>query len=418
LKHASIFLVLLVCSLVATAQKRSVSGVVTNGTTQKPSAGDEVILIKLGQGMEEEARTKADARGEFKFTLADNAGMHLIRVRHDNVNYHEIVAPNANRVHVTVYNAVAQAPGLKLTDESEVYEATASELQVVELFRINNSSSPGVTQPTFELYLPEGAQVRIAEAASQNENMPVNVTVVPQKDKNRYTVMHPLRPGVTQFQLAYTMPYTGKVTVHPKLLMPADHFYVVTVPGMQFASASGAAFETTSPWPVNPGITGVDVHAAANVTPAQNLSFEISGTGTLPRQQDAANQPQGQSQSQAQAQEDNRPGGGLGTPNEKPDPLHSSQWLFLAVLTLFLIAGAAYVYTAKTPGGAAAEKRPAGSDLTMQAMKEEIFQLEAERLQGRISAPDYDAAKAALDKTLQRAVQREKEREKAAVRNG
>jgi hypothetical protein len=335
-------------------------------------------------------------------------------VRHDNVNYHEIVPPNANRVHVTVYNAAAQATGVKLTDQSEVYEATASELQVVELFRISNSSSPAVTQPTFELYLPEGAQVRIAEAASQNENMPVNVTVVPQKEnKNRYTVMHPLRPGVTQFQLAYTMPYTGKITVSPKLSMPADHFYVVTVPGMQFAGASGASFQETSPWPVNPGITGINVHAAANLSPAHSFSFEISGTGTLPRDQAAANQPQGQSQ----AQEDNRPGGGLGTPNEKPDPLHSSQWLFLAVLTLFLLAGAAYVYTAKTPVGAAAEKRPAGSDLTMQAMKEEIFQLEAERLQGRISAPDYDAAKAALDKTLQRAVQRQKEREKAAVRN-
>src|SRR5262249_54825085 len=193
--------------------------------------------------------------------------------RHDNVNYHEIVPPNANRVRVTVYNAVAHAPELKLTDQSEVYEASASELQVVELFRISNSSSPAVTQPTFDLFLPEGAQIRIAEAATKNENMPIKVSVVPQNDKNRYTVMHPLRPGVTQFQLAYTMPYTGKVTVSPKLPMPADHFYVVTVPGMQFAGASGASFQETSPWPVNPSITGINVHAAANLSPAQSFSF-------------------------------------------------------------------------------------------------------------------------------------------------
>jgi hypothetical protein len=41
-------------------------------------------------------------------------------------------------------------------------------------------------------------------------------------------------------------------------------------------------------------------------------------------------------------------------------------------------------------------------------MKEEIFQLETDRLQGKISAKDYESAKAALDKTLQRAVQRQK----------
>jgi hypothetical protein len=41
-------------------------------------------------------------------------------------------------------------------------------------------------------------------------------------------------------------------------------------------------------------------------------------------------------------------------------------------------------------------------------MKEELFQLESERLQGKISKEEYDSAKAALDKTLQRAVQRQK----------
>ncbi len=411
MKHATILLGLLVCSVAVAAQNRAIRGVVTNGTSQRPSAGDDVVLLKLGQGMEEEARTKTDAHGEFKFNMADGNAMHLVRVRHDNVNYHEPVPPNVNRVQVTVYNSVAQVPGLRLLDQSEIYQATATELQVVELFRISNSSSPPVTQPTFEFYLPEGAKVRIAQAASQS-SMPVTVSVVPQKEKNRYAMMHPLRPGVTQLQLAYTMPYAGKVALRPRLAMPADQFYVVTVQGMQFAGSTGATFKAASSWPIDPSLTGIDVHAAADVSPAQELSFQLSGTGEFPQQQGAANQPQ----SQPQTQEDNRPGGGLGVPNEKPDPLHSSQWLFLAVLTLFLAAGATYVYTAKQPAAPALEKRPAGSQLVMEAMKEEIFQLEAERLQGRISAQEYDSAKAALDKTLQRAVQRQKRNERASGR--
>ena len=409
MKPARLFLLLLFCILTAAAQNRSIGGVVTNGTSQRPSAGDEVVLLKLGQGMEEEARTKTDAHGEFKFTLNDSSAMHLIRVRHDNVNYHEPLPPNVNRVHVTVYNAVAQVPGLKLMDQSEIYQASPTELQVVEVFRINNSSSPAVTQPSFDIFLPEGATVRMAQAASQSANMPVTVSVVPEKEKNKYALTHPLRPGVTQFQLAYTMPYSGKVIMQPKLTMPVDQLYVITVPGMKFDG--GSSFKSASSWPVDPKLTGIEVHAASGVSPAQQLSFEVSGTGEFPNQQNAAgSQPQGQ----PQMQEDNRPGGGLGVPNEKPDPLHSSQWLFLAVLTLFLAAGATYVYTAKPVASSATEKRPAGPELTMEAMKEEIFQLEAERLQGKISPPEYDSAKAALDKTLQRAVQRQKQNEKAA----
>lgn len=411
MKHA-IALTLLFCSLALAAQNRPISGEVTNGTSRRPSAGDDVVLLKLGQGMEEVARTRTDTHGEFKLTVPDDNAMYLIRVRHDNVNYHEPLPPNVNRVAVTVYNAVAQVPGLRLMDQSQIYQATASELQVIELFRISNTSSPAVTQPAFDFYLPEGATVKLAQAASGN-TMPVKVSVVPQKEKNKYSVMHPLRPGVTQLQLAYTIPYTGKISLQARLAMPADHFYVVTVQGMQFSSAGGASFQTANPWPIDPNLSGVDVHGTSDVSPAQTLSFQISGTGAFPQQAAAAGNQAQPAQPQAQTAEDDRPGGGLGVPNEKPDPLHSSQWLFLAVLTLFLAAGATYVYTAKLPVVTAGDS-PTGPQLVMEAMKEEIFQLEAERLQGKISPQEYGAAKAALDKTLQRAVQRQKRTENAA----
>ena len=47
------------------------------------------------------------------------------------------------------------------------------------------------------------------------------------------------------------------------------------------------------------------------------------------------------------------------------------------------------------------------STMLLEAMKEEVFQLESDRLQGKIKPEDYQTAKSALDKTLQRAVQRQ-----------
>jgi hypothetical protein len=45
--------------------------------------------------------------------------------------------------------------------------------------------------------------------------------------------------------------------------------------------------------------------------------------------------------------------------------------------------------------------------MLFEALKEELFQLEVEHKQGRISQEEYSKAKEALDQTLERAVKRE-----------
>jgi hypothetical protein len=50
------------------------------------------------------------------------------------------------------------------------------------------------------------------------------------------------------------------------------------------------------------------------------------------------------------------------------------------------------------------------SAMLLEGLKEEMFQLEIERQQGRISDADYQSAKSALDQTLQLALARAKGR--------
>jgi hypothetical protein len=387
-------------AIAAAAQPQTLTGVVTNGTTQKPAAGDDVILIKLGQGMEEQARTKTNARGEFKLSVTDPNVPHLIRVRHDNVNYHEPAMDTRKKLSITVYNAAAQVPGLKLMEQSEVYQAKANELQVIELFRVSNTATPALTQPTFEFYLPEGANVKMGQAMPAS-GMAVQSPAVPQKEKNKYAFLYPVRPGVTQYELVFTLPYTGKLAVEPKFAMAPEHFYVVTAQGINFKSGT---LQSMDKWPTDPTVTGINTHGADNVTAEKKVAYEISGTGLLPEQEPAAS---AESRGAPQPRPENRPGGGLGAPNQQPDPLHSSQWLFLGVLTLFLAAGATYVYSSNQPAEAGVPRK--GQDrpaVLLEAMKEELFELESDRLQGKVTAKEYESAKAALDKTLQRAMQR------------
>jgi hypothetical protein len=167
------------------------------------------------------------------------------------------------------------------------------------------------------------------------------------------------------------------------------------------------------------------VQVASDTTAGQKLAFKISGTGTLAEPGDDSQGPPtpvgGAQTSGAVAGRDSRPGGGLGPPIDAPDPLQKYRWYILGGFGVVLAAGALYIATRSKAAAIpdfgptdaevgippAPKPKPADrSALLLEALKEEIFQLEVEHKQGRISQQEYEKAKAALDQTLERAVKR------------
>ena len=426
---------LLFLSLAAAAQ--TLTGTVTNGTTKKPAAGDEVILINLSNGMDVAANTKADSSGKFSFTLKDGpGGPHLIRAVHQGVTYHQMAPPGTNSVEVNVYDVVKKLPDIQVTADVMRFQADNGTLQGVRLFAVNNVSTPPKTQMNdhnFEFYLPEGAKIEQAQAKAPN-GQPIAAEAAPQSEKNRYAVVFPLRPGETQIQVQYTMPYSGSLKFDPKPLYPAEHVVVVLPKTMQFEGANASQFQTMN----DPSQGDTTVQVAQQTQPGQSLTYTIKGTGTINEspQQVAA----GASQGQKQEGMSNRPGGGLGTPIDTPDPLQQYRWWILGGFAIVLGAGGWYVTkrqtaaaTASVSGGsapvptpqvrvaprAAAAAAPASpapqtasapatkSTMLLEALKEEMFQLELERRQGKVTPSEYQNAKAALDQTLDRALKRQ-----------
>ena len=107
-----------------TVQAQTLSGTVTNSTTNKPATGDEVILINLTNGMEVAATTKVDSTGKFSFTLKDSnpgGGPHLIRAVHQGVTYHQIAPPGTNSVDVKVYDVSKKVSALSLTGRRHAF---------------------------------------------------------------------------------------------------------------------------------------------------------------------------------------------------------------------------------------------------------------------------------------------------------
>ena len=117
---------------------------------------------------------------------------------------------------------------------------------------------------------------------------------------------------------------------------------------------------------------------------------------------------------------DNRPGGGLGAPIDSNDPLYDYRAVILGVFALVLVIGGFYVVgksnstrlaaattgvTVTVPLSAAPVAADRSSKL-LDVMKDELFHLELDRQQSKISQAEYEKAKAALDETIKLALSR------------
>lgn len=400
MKQVAITLVLLLCSLAAAAD--TLKGVIQNSTTNKPSVGDEVTLKKIGKGMEEVAKTKTNAKGEFSFTVPATQQPYIVWVQHQGVTYTQAGLPGGVPIAVRVFDAAANIKEITILDHAMAIQTSedGATLSGEEFYTVGNQSNPPRTltgQHTLEFYLPEGAS--ITESSVQTGKTQLKTAAVPTGEKNKFAFVFPIRPGQTQFHVLYTVPYTGKLEINPQSDLPTETLMVAAPDTIKFAATNSATFQTKT----NPQFKNVNFFIAKNLTPKQQVTFEISGKGEMPREPEQAAAPG----AGGRRGEPSGPGGGMGVPNERPDPLHSGQWLFLGVLSLFLAAGGVFVYTSNQNVAAGPAVPQDRSTLLMEAMKEEVFQLESDRLQGKINQQDYQTAKAALDKTLQRAVQRQ-----------
>jgi hypothetical protein len=406
----------------------TVTGTVTDKTNNKPAAGDDVVLIGFGQGMQEAGRTKTDAKGNFSIDIPDN-GMHLIRVDHQKATYFEPVPPGKTTIDVNVYDVAPKVEGVSTEADVMRIEAGPQGLRVIENFFVKNDSNPPRTQfsnAAYPFYLPADAKIE-ASAAMGPAGMPVSSSPMPQGDKGHYAFVFPVRPGETRFQLSYTLAYSGSYKFTPKLALPTSNLAIILPKSMTFDG--GATFQ---PADVD---AGAQTFLAKNVKPSQPISFTVSGEGVMPRDSQQQQQqgdgataggPEAGGAAGSPSAADTRPGIGLAAPIDTPDPLQKYKWWILSGLALVLVIAAAFFLRGKPAAGAPVAAvpdplvptplvavqvaAPIGANdaraSLLAALKDELFALETERLEGRLTEAEYFEAKSALEVVLRRALSR------------
>ncbi len=217
---------------------------------------------------------------------------------------------------------------------------------------MENESKPPRTQfskHSFEIYLPQGAQIDGAAAMGPG-GAPTASSPVPFGGKGHYAFIFPIQPGETRFQISYHLPYKGSFGFQPGVSLPTDNLAIMLPKSMAF---DGSGFQSIDADP------NMQTFLAKNAKPGAALAYTVSGTGTMPREEQNGQGDNAQAQGSAQgmpgasdqggqggqdqsAAQDDRPGGGLGLPINTPDPLQKYKWWILSGLALMLVIAAVF----------------------------------------------------------------------------
>jgi hypothetical protein len=415
------------------AHAGTIHGTVTNMTNNKPAVGDKVSLLSLSAALDEVGTAKTDAQGHFTLTTPTEAP-YLIKVEHDKGAYFKNVPPGTTQAEITVYDVATKVDGVSTEADVMRVEAENGQLKVTENYFVKNVSSPPRTQTsehTYEVVLPPDATLEGA-ATTGPSNMPLAATPDPVSPKGHYAFSFPIRPNEgesgTRFQLTYHLSYSGSYKFAPKLMQAADNVAIILPKSMKFEPGAGTSYQSITDDP------NAQTFLMRGVKPGQPLEFSVSGTGAFPRDAQAG----GPEQAGAAGGADNAapngpggaPGGGLGNPIATPDPIDKYKWWILGGLALVLAGAAAFLL--RKPAGAAVPL-PVGagaaltgepqiaayavpnsrannqskSQLLLEALKEELFAIESEKIAGKLSPEEYAEVKSALEIVLRRALSRQ-----------
>lgn len=386
----------------------TITGTVRNQTTGKPAAGDEVVLLRLGTGMQEEARTTTDGQGAFTLNVSSPSDQHLIQVSHAGVNYDQPVT-RPGPVEVIVYNTVARIAGLKGKIGIAQMESDGKILNVTEKYDIVNNSNPPVTQArpdNFEIVIPAGAVFDSVDVR-RGQGIWLKATPDPVKGQpGKFELNYPIRPGETLFMFTYHLPYKGATTLHLRVPYPIEKFGVMHPPSMTFKALRPNTFMSPGVMPGNLTLEAVVAVPTVGDVPA----FEISGVGSAPEhgtQAEGAPPPPPAASTAPPSNDHAAPANPSAPASTSPTSTQSSKETVLMIVGILVILGLGgfMLWRMKNgQSGGTIHAKPASGKPSLDALKEELFQLENDRVHGSISAEQYTASKQALTKSIERAM--------------
>jgi hypothetical protein len=409
---------LLLCALASSGFAGTVTGTVRNGTTGKPAAGVEMILIQLQGGMQPVANTKTDADGHYKFDHPGlGAGPMLIRAVYRGVNYHEPATPDKTTVDMQVFEPTDKPSAIAVTVHAIIAQPNGSDLLVTEEYSISNKTQPPLAyyraDGDFVFSLPEGAELGNVSAGATSSGMPVVQSPI-DKGSNQHAIAYAFRPGDSQVSLTYKLPYPGnQASLRLVSRYAVEHLGVFVPPSVR---VSGGGFSAAGE------AQGFNAYTHDSVAANTPLSVSVSGTAppSAPDNASAAGPSGNDSQNPSvNSRIETGTEAPVASVTTLPARLDSLKWILVGGFVALFLLGSIYVARqpqatasadatsagvteAAAPPAASRRSGPAKSSVTsasanldrevrgsLDELKDVLFRLELRREAGTISDADY-----------------------------
>jgi hypothetical protein len=314
----------------------TVTGLITNGTDNKPAAGIDVILIQLQNGMQPVANTKTDSAGRYSFdNAAIGAGPMLIRAIYKGVMFHQPLVPGTPTVDVMVYEPTTSPKALEVSVRLIVLQPNNDKLMIGEEYSIQNGTSPPSAyfkqDGDFQFMVPKDADLQQVSAFGP-AGMPVVQGTI-DKGKGNYAIAYAFQPGQNGVRFSYLVPYTGnQATLHIGSAYDSQRVLLVVPPTMQISS---------------PGFSPAGTEQGFNVYQREGVkagsSFDVAVSGTAPPPSEAQQEaPQGGPEAGTPDQLNGRDAGP--TVTDVPARLDDQKWILLGGLTAIFAVGVAFLW--------------------------------------------------------------------------
>ena len=393
------------------------------------------------------SRTHQGRRQRQLHLQARQQGPHLVRVIHQEVTYHRMAPPGTTSVEVEVYDVAKNVEGIEVVADIMRVQVEQGQLEIERTFAVQNNSKPPRTQMNehnLEFYVPEGATDH--RRSGHDRRRPAHQLRSRSRRreaKNTLLVPVPATSRRDALQCCLQLPYTGQHEHRSQKHLSAATFRGHPAQDHPLRTGSGRQLQPTN----DPGQPDANVQVASDAGLGQPLAFKLSGEGTLaaPSEKMAkARKPQVRRESPRRrprpahrrsptlrrislvdsrrhsppffwSAESSLPRGSK-PPTVPPLARKASPWRPLKK-TRDLRAGPGNsrarisLESSRGATGDAGRSEPSRPrTMLLEGLKEELFQLEVEHKQGRISQQEYEKTKAALDHTLQRALKRESQK--------
>jgi len=290
---AAIFVLL---AIPARSLAARIQGQVSNGTTQRPLAHQQVKVINPRGGMAMVGEATTDASGHFVINKQiDTKGFYLLQTTYEGVDYNAPVQfdPAGDAaVNITAYASTSKEPALHIDSARVIVRAEGPQAHVQELFSVQNPSQKAYRNPkgTFLFHIaPKGGTPTVAAVGLMNMPLPQK----PEKGKKPgdFYITYAMKPGRNVMMVAYDEDYSSQqLTLDDSVAYPIGRMQLFVIPPSltvksKLFSAAGQDSDT-----------GAQVYETSELKAGAGFAAQLAGAPAAAGQEASASQQQQETQ--------------------------------------------------------------------------------------------------------------------------